>query len=408
MNGNLLNQGWAQDFKDFTRMNLVRTDKQWDISPASSYKYSSREFIPHKLWTADIRPTIDEEPFVDGECYLTTLGIVIKGIVYGSMIAHCTTNVVHQNLRNILYEFSVSKCRGECQRYICQSFKGKTQSLVTKKTDISYVRSSRNSNLMNTLLMTFGQNISSLVLHLDDGIHCISKFPSIYIQLFWNTLTHDAKTGRSLLHDNIIPKPDLALELGKSISLTEAEEEAVAREVHATHARIMSGPDPEPMQEDQTGSNSGKLHVSLAGPNPEHMDDEFLATAYPKVHENLKLITDERVIEENPESHSGSMSSMKNLDDTYNFGDQFLYDKLTEDDQEKSKVIEESDSTIPDPSHQTVTSTPPVIAPFTDVSSTKPSSLVTPPPINTEATTIITSLPEITPFISLQLRMADH
>ncbi|GKA70464.1 hypothetical protein Tco_0776603 [Tanacetum coccineum] len=164
--------------------------------------------------------------------------------------------------------------------------------------------------------------------------------------------------------------------IGKSISLTEAEEEAVAREVHATHARIMSGPDPEPMQEDQTGSNSGKLHVSLAGPNPEHMDDEFLVTAYPKVHENLKLITDERVIEENPESHSGSMSSMKNLDDTYNFGDQFLYDKLTEDDQEKSKVIEESDSTIPDPSHQTVTSTPPVIAPFTNVSSTKPSSLL--------------------------------
>ncbi|GJX87265.1 hypothetical protein Tco_0339279 [Tanacetum coccineum] len=113
----------------------------------------------------------------------------------------------------------------------------------------------------------------------------------------------------------------------------------------------LAGPDPEPMKEDQTGSDSGKLHVSLAGPNPEHMDDEFLATAYPKVHENLKLITDERVIDDKPESHSGSMSSMKNLDDTYNFGDQFLYDKPTEDDQEKSKVREESDSTIPDPSH---------------------------------------------------------
>ncbi|GKF11729.1 hypothetical protein Tco_0049655, partial [Tanacetum coccineum] len=70
-------------------------------------------------------------------------------------------------------------------------------------------------------------------------------------------------------------------------------------------------------------------------------------------------------------------------------------DKPTEDDQEKSKVREESDSTIPDPSH-----------PFTDVSSTKPSLLVTPPPINTEATTITTSLPEITPFIALQLRVA--
>ncbi|GJY96196.1 hypothetical protein Tco_0512557, partial [Tanacetum coccineum] len=53
---------------------------------------------------------------------------------------------------------------------------------------------------------------------------------------------------------------------------------------------------------DQTGPDSGKVHVSLAGPNPEHMDDEFLATAYLKVHENLKLITDERVIEDNPES----------------------------------------------------------------------------------------------------------
>ncbi|GJX36028.1 hypothetical protein Tco_0247585 [Tanacetum coccineum] len=125
-----------------------------------------------------------------------------------------------------------------------------------------------------------------------------------------------------------------------------------------------------------------------------------------KVHENLKLITDERVIEDNPESHSGSMSSMKNLEDTDNFGDQFLYDKPIEDDQEKSKVVDESDSTIPNPSHQAVTSTPPVIAPVTDFSSPKPSSLVTPPLINTEATKITTSLPEITPFIALQLRVA--
>ncbi|GKD81797.1 hypothetical protein Tco_1348636 [Tanacetum coccineum] len=101
---------------------------------------------------------------------------------------------------------------------------------------------------------------------------------------------------------------------------------------------VLAGPDPEPMKEDQTGSDSGKLYVSLAGPNPEHMDDEFLATAYPKVYENLKLITDERVIDDKPESHSGSMFSMKNLEDTENFGDQFLYDKPTEDDQEKSKV----------------------------------------------------------------------
>ncbi|GKE37165.1 hypothetical protein Tco_1460570, partial [Tanacetum coccineum] len=78
----------------------------------------------------------------------------------------------------------------------------------------------------------------------------------------------------------------------------------------------------------------------------------------------------------------------------------------TKDDQEKSKVVDESDSTIPDPSHQTVTSTPPVIAPFTEFSYPKLSSLVTPPAINTEATTITTSLLKITPFIALQLRVA--
>ncbi|GKE67263.1 hypothetical protein Tco_1521424 [Tanacetum coccineum] len=40
--------------------------------------------------------------------------------------------------------------------------------------------------------------------------------------------------------DNIIPDPDVALELGKSLSLTEAAEEEAARQVHATHARIMT------------------------------------------------------------------------------------------------------------------------------------------------------------------------
>ncbi|GJZ95415.1 hypothetical protein Tco_0667749, partial [Tanacetum coccineum] len=47
------------------------------------------------------------------------------------------------------------------------------------------------------------------------------------------------------------------------------------------------------MQED---SGPGKEHVALAGPNPEHMDEDFYATAYPKVHENLKLRTDEHAI----------------------------------------------------------------------------------------------------------------
>ncbi|GJS91060.1 hypothetical protein Tco_0773696 [Tanacetum coccineum] len=40
--------------------------------------------------------------------------------------------------------------------------------------------------------------------------------------------------------DNIIPDPDVALELSKSISLAEVEEEEEAKQVYATHARIVT------------------------------------------------------------------------------------------------------------------------------------------------------------------------
>ncbi|GKB54020.1 hypothetical protein Tco_0904773 [Tanacetum coccineum] len=46
--------------------------------------------------------------------------------------------------------------------------------------------------------------------------------------------------------DNIILDPDVALKLGKSISLTEAAEEEAARQVHATHARILTKSVPKP------------------------------------------------------------------------------------------------------------------------------------------------------------------
>ncbi|GKF19121.1 hypothetical protein Tco_0067759 [Tanacetum coccineum] len=49
---------------------------------------------------------------------------------------------------------------------------------------------------------------------------------------------------------------------------------------------------------------------------------------------------------------------------------------------------------------------PPYLIQVIDLSSPKLSSQVTTPPINTEATSITTTLPEITPFIALQLRVA--
>ncbi|GJX64633.1 hypothetical protein Tco_0298976 [Tanacetum coccineum] len=68
-----------------------------------------------------------------------------------------------------------------------------------------------------------------------------------YLESIWKTLHSRSTIGSSrkadvktclIPDDNIIPDPDFALELGKSISLTEAIEEEAARQVHVTHARI--------------------------------------------------------------------------------------------------------------------------------------------------------------------------
>ncbi|GJT83522.1 hypothetical protein Tco_1057864 [Tanacetum coccineum] len=53
--------------------------------------------------------------------------------------------------------------------------------------------------------------------------------------------------------DNIIPDLDVALELGKSISQTEAEEAEAAKKVYATQARIMTKPVPEPARRRKSG-----------------------------------------------------------------------------------------------------------------------------------------------------------
>ncbi|GKD89655.1 hypothetical protein Tco_1365162 [Tanacetum coccineum] len=55
-------------------------------------------------------------------------------------------------------------------------------------------------------------------------------------------------------YDNIIPEPDVVLELGKSTSLTEATGEKVARQVHAPHERIMTESDPEPARRRPSGT----------------------------------------------------------------------------------------------------------------------------------------------------------
>ncbi|GJW84689.1 hypothetical protein Tco_0157834 [Tanacetum coccineum] len=57
-----------------------------------------------------------------------------------------------------------------------------------------------------------------------------------------------------------------------------------------------------------------------------------------QVQESLNFSADEHVIIEDPLSETGTLSSMKNLEDAYAIGDQFINDKSTDDEQEYSMV----------------------------------------------------------------------
>nr|GEX09233.1 hypothetical protein [Tanacetum cinerariifolium] len=109
----------------------------------------------------------------------------------------------------------------------------------------------------------------------------------------------------------------------------------------------------------------------LAGPNPEPMHDDFMATVYLKVHESLKFLVDEHVILEDPRSLSRKLSSTKNMDDTYTFGDQFFNDKSTKDESRKQNVDAEVVSIVTVPIHQASTSVPPISTSIIDLSPLK-------------------------------------
>ncbi|GJU11510.1 hypothetical protein Tco_1133906 [Tanacetum coccineum] len=148
------------------------------------------------------------------------------------------------------------------------------------------------------------------------------------------------------------------------------------------------------MDEDQAGPDLGESCVALAGPNLKPTHDEFMANVYPNVHESLKFPADEHVILEDPLSSFGTLSSMKNLDDAYTIGDQFLNDKSTEYEPGKLNVEAEVVSMVTVPIYQASSSVPPLSTPVIDLSPPKPVPSTTQAPIFTATTaTTTTTLP---------------
>ncbi|GJT37653.1 hypothetical protein Tco_0937518 [Tanacetum coccineum] len=147
------------------------------------------------------------------------------------------------------------------------------------------------------------------------------------------------------------------------------------------------------MDEDQAGPDLGISRVALAVPDLEPTHDEFMASLYPKVQESLKFLTDKHVILEDPLNSTGTLSSMKNLEDAYAIRDQFINDKYTDDEPGKLNVEAEVVSMVTVLIYQASSSVPPLSTLVIDLSPPKLASSITQTPIFTATTKTTTPLP---------------
>ncbi|GJY84100.1 retrovirus-related pol polyprotein from transposon TNT 1-94 [Tanacetum coccineum] len=236
--------------------------------------------------------------------------------------------------------------------------------------------------------------------------------------------------------DNIVPEPDIALELGKSISLTEAEEEAAARQVHATHARIVSESVPEPARRRRSDIAISETTQKLKG-------IQTLTPAEQEAADVMKALKDSRRMLGRQPGTGGSdegTGEIPGVPDESIFADAEDDNEETESDSDdiykyrinvrknadiEMKDAEKTADITKETTEQPLTSSsfsvpsdygnqflnlshneeifeqPPVLQQTTPNPTTIPT-----PPINTEAPAITTPIPEITPFIALQLRVA--
>ncbi|GJX17112.1 hypothetical protein Tco_0217944, partial [Tanacetum coccineum] len=213
--------------------------------------------------------------------------------------------------------------------------------------------------------------------------------------------TLDDETGANTKKSNIDGDTKILNvdeERGENVSNTVALEEEIV-ELDEGQARSDPGNTLEsrpPPDEDQAGPNPGQSYVALAEPNPEPMHEDFNATVYLKVHESLKHTTEEHALLENPPRSSGTLLSMKNLDDAFTFGDQFIDDKPTEEGPGKANVESEVESMVTVPIHQASSSAPPLSTPIIDLTTPKPVSPPAQEPVftvTTATTTTTTLLP---------------
>ncbi|GJY27869.1 putative reverse transcriptase domain-containing protein, partial [Tanacetum coccineum] len=170
-----------------------------------------------------------------------------------------------------------------------------------------------------------------------------------------------------------------------------AQDKGQARPNPGVQDEGQAGPNPGVQNECQAGSNPGDdaesqpqsslvVHVgpnlehmdfeatdALTQQNPEQMDEGFIATAYPKVQEILKLTVEEHVILEEPASSTGTLSSLQHLTKDFSFGDQFFNDKPSNAENEKTTAETKVESMVSVTIHQDTSAIPPMTSQVIDL-----------------------------------------
>ncbi|GJS14430.1 hypothetical protein Tco_0408902 [Tanacetum coccineum] len=142
------------------------------------------------------------------------------------------------------------------------------------------------------------------------------------------------------------------------------------------------------LDEGQAGSDPGKTPESR--PPPKHvLMEEVQARSNPR--KSHVLTTEEHVHIENPPSSFETLSSMKNLDDAFTFGIQFLNDKSPKEEPGKANMETKVESMVIVPIHQASSSVPLLSTPIIDLTSPKPVSPPAQEPIFTATTTTTTT-----------------
>ncbi|GJY08857.1 hypothetical protein Tco_0377042 [Tanacetum coccineum] len=158
------------------------------------------------------------------------------------------------------------------------------------------------------------------------------------------------------VNDNIVPKPDIALELGKSTSLTEAKEEACNK---------------------TSSCHSCKNCLRIY---PRTCEKKTAADIMKALKDSRRMLG----------RQPGTGGSDEGTGEILGVLDEINVRKNADTEMKDAEKTVEKE----------IFKQPPVLQQTTPIPTT-----ITTPPINTEAPSITTTIPEITPFIALQLRV---